>query len=81
MKVLSTVWYLARQGLPLRNDEIGSNFYQLMPLRREDFNRISEFLDKKQLKYTSHEIQNEILSLMSHYILRDKVKEIQSAFF
>ena len=47
-----------------------------MSLRREDFHRISEFLDKKnQLKYTSHEIQNEILSLMSHNILQDKVKE------
>ena len=52
-----------------------------MSLRGEDFKGISEFLEKKQLKYTSHEIQNEILSLMSKSILRDKVKEIQSAVF
>ena len=47
MKVLSTIRQLARQGLPLRDNEIGSNFYQLMSLRGEDFNGISEFLEKK----------------------------------
>ena len=82
LKILSSIRYLARQGLPLRGDnDTESNFFQLMSLRKEDFKVIGEFLDKKQLKYTSHEIQNEVLSIMSQSVLRDKVKEIQSAVY
>ena len=75
MKVLSTIRHLARQGLPLRgDDEIESNFIQLMLLQGEDCGGIGEFLEKRQLKYTSHEVQNEILSIMSQSILRDSQK-------
>ena len=56
------------------DDEIESNFIQLMLLRGEDCGGIGEFLEKRQLKYTSHEVQNEILSIMSQSILRDIVK-------
>ena len=38
-------------------------------------------LEKKQLKYTSHEIQNEILSIMAQAILRRLVRHIQSSVF
>ena len=52
-----------------------------MLLLGEDFEGIGEFLEKRQLKYTSHEIQNEILSLMSQSILRDTVKKFTLAYF
>ena len=83
LRVLSSIKYLARQGLPLRGDgdDSTSNFYQLMRLRGEDHPEIFTFLEKKQLKYTSHEIQNEMLSIMAQRILRGIVKQIQSSTF
>ena len=71
------------QGLSLRGDgdELQSNFYQLMLLQGEQCPEILSFLEKKQLKYTSHEIQNEILSIMAQAILRRLVRRIQSSVF
>ena len=45
------------------------------------FQEIIEWLEKRTDKYTSPDIQNEILKLMSHSILRDIVKQIQQADF
>ena len=83
LRILSSIKYLARQGLPLRGDgdDSTSNFYQLMKLRGEDIPEIFPFLEKKQLKYTSHDIQNEILSIMAQTILRGIVKQIQSSIY
>ena len=67
LKVLSTVRFLARQGLALRGDgdEVDSNLHQLLVLRGEDYSAMSKFLERQQLKYTSPEVQNELLSIMS----------------
>ena len=83
LRILSSIKYLARQGLPLRGDgdDSTSNFYQLMKLRGEDIPEIFPFLEKKQLKYTSHDIQNEILSIMAQTILHGIVKQIQSSIY
>ena len=82
-KILSTIKFLARQGLSLRGDgdELQSNFYQLMLLLGQQCPEILSFSEKKQLKYTSHEIQNEILSIMAQAILRRLVWRIQSSVF
>ena len=83
-KIISSVRFLARQGLPLRGDgpiEQDSNFHQLLVLRGEDYPPIKSFLQKKQLKYTSHEVQNELLAIMSTQIIRDIAKQILSAKF
>ena len=40
---------------------------------------INVFIEKKQLKYTSHEIQNELLSIMSLQVIREIASQIQSA--
>ena len=82
-KILSTIKFLARQGLSLRgdSDELQSNFYQLMLLLGEQCPGVPSFLEKKQLKYTSHEIQNEILSIIAQAILHRLVRQIQSSVF
>ena len=54
---------------------VDSNFYQLMVLRGEDFQGIGTFLDQKQLKCTSPELQ-ELLSIMSQC---EVASSIQSA--
>ena len=79
LEVVSSVRVLAHQGLPLRGDgpfELDSNFHQLLVLCGEDYLPIKTFLQKKQLKYASHEVQNELLAIMSTQILCDIAKEI-----
>ena len=81
LKVLSTVRFLARQGLALRGDgdEVDSNLHQLLVLRGEDYSAMSKFLERQQLKYTSPEVQNELLSIMALQILRNVAANIQTA--
>ena len=71
LKVLSSLRFLARQGLPLRGDgdERDSNFYQLLLLRGEDDSTIQPMLERPQLKYTSPEMQNEFVSIMANIVL------------
>ena len=64
-------------------DETDLNFYQLLMLRGEDSDRpgLKAFQDKKQLKYTSIEIQNEMLDTMALQVLRDVAENLQSSSF
>jgi len=82
MKVLSSIRFLARQGLALRGDydEVDSNLYQLLLLRAEDDPMITSALEKRK-KFTSHDIQNEMISMMAHEILRTKAHRIHSKYF
>ena len=40
-------------------------------MRAEDFQGINVFIEKKQTKYTSHEIQNELLSIISLQVIHE----------
>ena len=62
LKVISSVRFLARQGLALCGDRDGadSNTLQLLHLRGEDFGAMKAFLDKPQLKYISNRVHNEL---------------------
>lgn len=75
LKLLSNVRFLSRQGLPLRGagDESDSNYMQLLLLRAEDDPRIFEWLRKKTDKYTSGDMQNEMMKVMAQLVL-DEVK-------
>lgn len=57
MKVLSSIRYLARQGLALRGDDDSDNFTQMLKLCSEDNPVLLEWLNKKTNKYTAHDIQ------------------------
>ena len=85
MKVLSMVHFLARQGLrlALRGDggESDSKIHHLLLLQSDNLPPIREFLERKQLKFTSHEIQNEFLSIMAQQVLREIAASLQSAVF
>ena len=79
MKVLTSIKFLARQGLPLRGDGIGElegNFNQLIQLRSidESDGKLAEWIKKKCSKY---DIQNEILQVMALCILRSKMVNVQ----
>ena len=88
LKILRNIRYLARQSLPLRENwskeekcEINSNFHQLLVLRSDDDNGLVSWLEKKTNRFDSPAIQNEMLEIMALEVLRDIVKDIQSAVF
>ena len=66
MKLISSIRFLAREGLALRYDGAGepdSNFIQLLQLRPQDEGngKLVGWMKYKSSKYTIHDIQNEIL--------------------
>ena len=81
LRILQTIRFLARQGLPLRgkDGDSDSNFTQLLRLQEADFPEIKTWLSKKANKYTSHDIQNECLQIMALHILRQVSRNIQSS--
>ena len=80
LKVFQNVQFLARQGIAMRGDqdESNSNFMQLLMLRGIDNLMIKQTIEKKTDKYTSPQIQNEILSILALRILRDIGDSIRS---
>ena len=40
-----------------------------------------KWLERKEDRYTSHDIQNEIISIMANHVIRDLVSEIRGGFF
>ena len=76
--IISSIRFLARQGLALRGDgsDSSANLVQLLRLRAEDTPQILEWLDRSARKHTSHENQNEILDIMTHRVLREIFKVI-----
>ena len=83
IKIIEKIQFLGRQGLALRGDESdkNSNFMQLFKLRSKDFLKLKEWLEKKTEKYTSHGIQNELLKLIAHQILRNLTDEMRASFY
>ena len=83
LTILSNLRFLGRQAIPLRGDGSGleSNFQQLLYLRALENPHITEWLKRKTDTYTSPEIQNELLKIMSLQVLREIAKEMQASSF
>ena len=80
LKQLSSLRYLLRQGLAIRgHTDYDGNLVQLLMLRSEDCNGLNSWLQNK--KYMSHEIVNEMIRLMSNYVLREILSEIREASY
>ena len=69
---LLKICFLARQGVAHRGDgdESNSNFEQLLHLRAIDQPQLTTWLEQKTDKYTSLQIQNELLTVMATAVLR-----------
>ena len=80
-KILPNVQYLVRQGLPLCGSSQGddSNFIQLLKLRGTDDVRMTEWIERKSSKYTTANMQNEMLTVMSLRVLREITSAVQKA--
>ena len=83
MKIAQNIKFLARQGLSLRGDgtEDNSNFNQLLRLRALDDPNLLMWVQKKAEKYTSPEIQNELLKIMAQAVTRDIASAVGSSGF
>ena len=83
LKILQNIRFLGRQGIALRgHNDLESNFIQLLNLRACEDQKIVNWLKKKSDKYTSPEIQNEMLQIMALEILRDiAAVNLQNASF
>ena len=86
MNLISSIRFPARQGLASRGDGAGepdSNFIQLLHVRPEDEidGKLAEWMKRKSSKYTSHDIQNEILQVMALTVLRKIASNIQAENF
>ena len=83
MKILSSLRFLVRQGLPLRGsgDDRDGNFYQLLQLIGDGDSRMDDWMKRKSDTYTSHFVQNEIVKIMATNILRDISTKLQQSPF
>lgn len=74
--IISTLKYLARQGLAVRgHSETSGNFHQLLRARSCDVPELAAFMQRRNC-FLSHEIQNEILEMMAHDVLRSIIRDV-----
>ena len=80
---LQTIKYLARQGLALRGDQndLESNFLQLMKLHGIDDENVMQHLAQHSDKYTCHQVQNEIIRIMALTILRKLATDFHASVY
>ena len=82
LKIIECLQYLVRQAMPMQGDtDEESNLTQLLKLRGKDQPVLFKWLERKEDKYTSHEIQNEIISIMANNVIRNLVADIRGGFF
>ena len=82
IKVIEFLQYLAPQGQALQGDtDDESNFIQFLKLRGKDQPLLLKWLERKEDRYTAHEIQNEIMAIMANHVIRDQVTKIRGGFF
>ena len=83
LKSLSSIRYLDKQGLALWGNDRNGNFDQLLMLLSEveENNNLSQWLQKKANRYTSSEIQNDVIKIMANKILRDVSSMLQTSSF
>ena len=83
LTILQDLRFVARQGLPVRDDgtESNSNFMQLLHLRAEDNPGIVEWLKRENETYISKDIRNEMIELMSHACLREIATQLRSSSY
>ena len=71
LKIISSIKYLAAQGLALQGNSCKEgNFMEMLRVRANDVKELQDWLKKKHT-YTSSTIQNDILRIISHMCLEN----------
>ena len=83
IKIVSSLRYFARQGLAIRGDgtEKDCNLVQLLRMKGEEDPLMLDWLECRYDKYTSPEIQNEILSCMARLVLENVSANLQQLHY
>ena len=83
LKILSSIRYLARQSLALRgrDDDSDGNLIQLLKLQGSEDSEILEWMQRKTNKYTSPEMQNELMKHLALHVMRDISEKLQKSPF
>ena len=78
-KLITSVRFLAERGLALRGSmEETANYNCLLKLRAEDDQLLEKWLVRSRLKYTSGEIQNEMIEIMAKAVRSRLIEDIRS---
>lgn len=78
-KIITSVQFLGGQGLAMRGHKhMDGNFRKLLEMRSDDVDELREFL-RRPKPFVSSDVQNEILQLLSHDVLRNIVKNINKS--
>ena len=78
LTIISSLIYLAGQGLAIQRKRCeDGNFIKLLNLRSADIEGLDSWLARKY-RFTSHHIQNGILRIMSHVILRKILSDVNN---
>lgn len=78
--IISTLQYIATQGQAIRgHTDENSNFMTLMRLRSMDILDVELWLKRSKYKWCSHDILNEILTIMSFNIQTELINLIKEA--
>ena len=78
MKLLTSIRYLARQGLAIRGHETDKgNFYQLVKLRCDDVSELHTWL-QRTTNFMSSDVQNEMLTMLGNAVVRKLVDTIRT---
>uniref|UniRef100_H3AM72 Uncharacterized protein n=1 Tax=Latimeria chalumnae TaxID=7897 RepID=H3AM72_LATCH len=81
-KIISSLQYLAAQRMPFHgHTDENSNFVQLLRVCAEDVPELKDWLRRTKYKWISHEIINEILTLMSHEVLNKLCSSVRDAIY
>ena len=82
-EILSSIRYLARQSLALRgrDDDSDGNLIQLLKLQGSEDSEILEWMQRKTNKYTSPEMQNELIKHLALHVMRDISEKLQKSPF
>ncbi len=79
MAIITSLKYLAKQGVAIRGDAHGEgNFHELLKLRTNDIPALKSWLFRPK-PLTSSDIQNEILKILALKILRNICAEIRES--
>ena len=78
LTIISSLKYLAGLGFAIQGKScVNGNFIKLLNLRSENIEGLHLWLARKH-SFTSHHIQNDILRIMSHMILRKILSDVNN---
>lgn len=82
LKIISTLRFLMTGGLAIRgHEDQNSNYIRLLKLRAQDIPELNSWLQRSKYRWLSHDVTNELCTIISHEVLRKIIKQVQNAVY